>query len=379
MQIPNGPRSWRALVPLAMIACFVLAGCGSSSSSTAGTSSQPVSTAASASTAQVQAFVARYTSKPTAFPVNAPLTKTLSGKPIAYLECGTPYCALLAQIYKEAAGDAHVPLLVVNGGTTASSLQSALASIAAKKPAALLIAGVNLSTLGDGLSKLGVPVVSSAVFGTKAQGISADVNGSAAVALGGKLLADWAIATAGPKANVVWYTIPELGFTTVETSAFKAEMTKSCPSCKVDIQSLPAASIGTTAPSQVVSYVQSHPSTDVALFSSEEAAEGLPTALKSAGLSVKIGGYASTPENLQDEEQGSVGASIGLDTGVMAFTQVDEAIRLATGQPLTSVEDTQTPVLQLLTQQNLKGPVAEGWSGYPDFVARFKKLWTAAA
>jgi ribose transport system substrate-binding protein len=366
---------WRVALGLTLLVCGAgIVGCGSSGTSQTGRGSS-----SSANVGAAKAFLARYSAKPTPFPVDQPLTKHLApNQKIAYLQNGTPYAALLGQLFKQAAGSLKAHLLVVNAGGAANSLQSGLASIKAEKPAALLLGGVNLSSLGGGvraLNQAGTRVITSAVFGGKAQGIDADVNGANAVALSGKLLADWTIANEGSSANVIFYTIPELDFTAVETAAFKKEMATNCSACKVQVIDLPLADVGTTAPQVVTTELQSNPGVNVVMFSSMETAEGVPSALKAAGLNVKIGGFAPTPENLQDIQNGGDSVAIGLDTAVMAYTMMDEAVRLSTGQPLTPGEKTQTPVLQVLTKQNLPDNVSKGWLGYPGFAQRFSKVW----
>lgn len=363
-----------------VVLSVAVAACGSRSDTSSSSAATP-KPAATADVSAARALVAQYSGKPTAFPVDAPLTKRLgSGQKLAFLQCGTPYCALLGQLFGAATKLMGVKLDVVKGGGSSESLQTALSSISAKKPSALLVDGVNLSSLGGSLAEVGksLPVVVSAIHGTKADGISQDVNGKAAVTLGGRLLADWTIVNAGPKAKVTWYTIPELDFTKAETVGFQAEMAKSCASCQVRVNDVPVASIGSSAPSRVVSDLQAHPGQDVVLFASQEAATGLPVALKTAGIKVKVGGYAPTPANLQDIKNSTEDVAVGLDAGIMAFTQVDAAARLATGQPQTKGEQAQTPVLQLLTKADLPGDVSKGWSGYPDFAQRFAKLWTNA-
>jgi hypothetical protein len=57
---------------------------------------------------------------------------------------------------------------------------------------------------------------------------------------------------------------------------------------------------------------------------------------------------------------------------------MDAAVRLATGQRLTAAEKIGAVPIQLLTKKDLPSDVSHGWTGYPDFAARFAKLWAAA-
>jgi ribose transport system substrate-binding protein len=314
------------------------------------------------------------------FPVDRPLTKRLpAGSHLAYLQCVTPFCALLGQLDGMAAKMLGTQIDVVKVSSSSDSIQGALSSIAANRPAALLLSAVNLGALGDSLKKLsaaGIPVAGAGVMGGPEQGITAPINGPYTIRLGGRLLADWAIVNGAAKKEVAFYGVSELDFSNVEESAFKAEMQKNCQGCTVRYIDIPIATIGNSAPSLVVSDLQSHPNTKIALFAALEAAIGLPAALRTAGISVKTNGFAPTPSNLQDIKTGGLDAAIGLDANVLAFTQMDAAVRLATGQPLTALEKKGAVPLQLLTQKDLNFDVSKGWSGYPDFAQRFAKLWS---
>ncbi|MDQ6731330.1 MAG: substrate-binding domain-containing protein [Actinomycetota bacterium] len=381
----------RVLAPLALVVCLAVAACGSSSSSSssgssgAGASSSASSSgsASSANLTAAQSVVSQYSSKPTPFPVDMPLTKKLAaGQQIAYLDCAAPFCALLGQLYGLGTSTLKIsPVVPVKADASANGIQTALSSILVKKPAAVLLPAVNLGALGGSISKFqsaGIPIVGAGVMGGQAQGISAPVNGPNNYLLHGKILADWAIVTAGGKGNIVFYGNPELDFTKVETAAFKAEMAKNCSSCTVRYVDIPVTTIGSTAPSRVVSDLQANPSTKVALFSSLETATGLPAAIKTAGIKVKIAGSAPVPVNLQDMKTGGIAAAVGLDAGILALTQIDAAVRLATKQPLTSAEKAGYIPSRLITAADLPADVSKGYSAYPDFVQRFAKLWASA-
>jgi len=273
------------------------------------------------------------------------------------------------------------PVNAVKASGSADGIQTALSSIEAQKPAALLLPAVNLGAVGSNISKFtsaGVPIIGAGVMGGPAQGIAAPINGPANYQVHGSILADWAIVSAGDKANIVFYGNPEFDFTKVITDAFKTELSKNCPSCKARFVDIPASTIGSTAPSRVVSDLQSHPDTKVALFGSFETATGLPAALKTAGIKVKTAGSAPVPANLQDMKTGGLDAAVGLDAGVLAFTQVDAAVRLATKQPLTEAERNGDIPSQLITKTDLPADVSKGFSAYPDFVQRFSALWAKA-
>ena len=49
-----------------------------------------------------------------------------------------------------------------------------------------------------------------------------------------------------------------------------------------------------------------------------------------------------------------------------------------TGQRAEPAAVNDEVVIQFLTAKNLKGDMSRGWSGYPDFVDRFKAVWANA-
>jgi ribose transport system substrate-binding protein len=196
----------------------------------------------------------------------------------------------------------------------------------------------------------------------------------------GTLLADWVIANEGAKANAVIYTLPALDISAPVQQAFQAEMTKQCPSCTVRAVPIDVATIGTTAPSTVVTDLQAHPGTNVAVFVSLSAAAGLPSAMKSAGItSVKTVGFGPTAGNLQDIKSGNLTAALDIDFPVSTWTAVDAAARLIEGGQPTASEQAGDVPEQFLSKQDITFNPNLGWSAYPDFAQRFAGLWHTAA
>ena len=382
------PRAHRWL-PIAAVACAIaVTGCGSTSSTSQSHATVTGTDVATSHTtgpnvSAAQAVVAQY-SKPSGFPVDQPLLRKPKGSQrFAYLDCDVPTCALLVPLYDLAAKTMGVsPPSVDKAGPTASDIQSTLGSILAQKPAALLLPAINLGELGSSISSYksaNVPIVGAGIMGTPSMGITAPINGPANFKLVGKILADWAITQDGGKANVAWYENPELDFTKVETAAFRAELATNCPSCQVRVIDVPLTADSSTASSQVVRDLQSHSSTNLAMFCNLEIAIGLPSALRTAGINIKIAGASPLPQNLQDMEAGSIQAAVALDFPVLTFTQIDAAARLATGQPLTAGELSGRIPDQLITKADLRGQnISQGYAVYPDFVQRFAKLWAGA-
>jgi ribose transport system substrate-binding protein len=366
-----------------------LAACGSSSSSSsspaasaassASTASSPSTTSASgANVATAQAAVDRWSGHPSPFPVSEPLKKPISsGTTIAYLQASDPIGALIGQLLKPGVQALGAKYVAINAGSTASAAQAAASSALALKPAALIIPAFLPSEFGGKLQELkaaGVKLIGSGMTGWKQYGIDYCVNCEAYSSLVGKLLADWAVAKQGSHANAAFYSVPELSFTAPMWESFETEMNKQCPNCQVRNVPVGVATIGSTAPKTIVTDLQSHAGTNAAVFSTMDMAQGLPAAMKSAGITnVATVGGAATPENLQDIKAGNLTAGVGVDFPTYVWEMVDVAARLSLGQQPPASE-TIAP-LQFLEQKDITFDPSKGYVGYPDFAQRYGKLW----
>jgi ribose transport system substrate-binding protein len=270
-------------------------------------------------------------------------------------------------------------MTVVNAGATATTAQAAASSALALKPDAVILGAIAPSLFGNGLKALanaGVKLVSLQVDQNVTPfGITFNYLGTNLSLRNGQLLADWVIANEGAHANAVLYTLPALDISAPLQQAFEAEMTKNCPSCTVRVVPIDVSTIGTTAPTTVVTDLQAHPKTNVAVFVSLSAAAGLPAAMKAAGLSVKTVGFGPTAGNLQDIKDGNLTAALDIDFPVSTWTAVDSAARLLEGAQPTASEQAGDVPEQFLEQKNITFNPTLGWSAYPNFAQRFATLW----
>ena len=310
--------------------------------------------------------------------MSEPLKKAISaGTTIAYLQAADPIGALIGQLLKPGVQALGAKYVAINAGSTASAAQAAASSALALKPAALIIPAFLPSEFGGKLQQLkaaGVKLVGSGMTGWKQYGIDFCVNCEAYSSLVGKLLADWTVAKQGSHANAAFYSVPELSFTAPMWESFKTEMNKQCPNCQVRNVPVGVATIGSTAPQTIVTDLQSHSGTNVAVFSTMDMAQGLPSAMKSAGVTnVATVGGAPTPENLQDVKAGNLTAAVGVDFPTYVWEMVDVAARLHLGQQPPASEA--IAPLQFLEQKDITFDPSKGWVGYPDFAQRYAKLW----
>jgi ribose transport system substrate-binding protein len=380
-------NAWRAAaVCVSAVAIVSAAACSSSSSSSAsaGSSASAVSSASGsaqgANVAAAKAALAPYEVAPTTFPLTGPLPEKLpAGKKFVFLQCGTPVCTGIGLFVRQAVKTIGGTITVLNAGSTAQTATAAAASALALKPAAVLVGGIDPALFGGGFKALtaaGVKVVSIQVTEDVAPfGITFNYLGANLSQRNGKLLADWVIADKGAQANAVLYTLPGLDVSAPMQSAFEAEMKANCSSCKVRIVPIDLATIGTTAPATVVTDLQAHPTTNVAVFVGLETTAGLPAALKAAGLKITTVGFGPTAGNLQDIKDGALTAGLAIDFPMSVWTAVDAAARLLEGAQPTASEQAGDVPEQFLEQKDITFNPTLGWSAFPDYAQRFAQLW----
>jgi ribose transport system substrate-binding protein len=364
--------SGAAIVAVATAGLVAFGGPGAAASVNAHSAGQ-------ASVSAAKAAIAPYTGHPTPVPVSIPLPHKLpAGTKFAYLQCVTPVCGIYATLLGDAVHEIGGQLTVVKAGASTEQLQSAFASILSGKPGAIILAGIEPDSVRSQLQQAvasHIPVVSVGIVNSAKYHISAADFGTAQAELAGKLMADWVVANKGSKANVAFYTTPELAFVGYIQSAFKAELGRLCPKCTMRTVDVSVTTFGSTAPETIVSDLQAHPSTNTAVVGVYEAAEGLPAAMQSAGLKETILGFAPTPQNLQDIKSGGLSEGLAYSLPVSAFTLVDEASRLIEHAPLPAGERAGDVSWQFLAKQNLNFNVSQGWAGFTNFATTFAKLW----
>jgi ribose transport system substrate-binding protein len=378
-----GRRLFLAGLAAALTAGAAACSSGPAASSSAGPASSASSATASASGANLataEAVVAPFTGHTGPFPVDVPLAKRPpAGSTYAMLQCATPVCAQLTELFGAAVHAIGANYTIVKAGPSVTQEQDAMSTIIADKPSGVIIPAIEPDAISHQLQQLhqaGVPVVSMGIVNAQQYGIDYDTGEHPSTSiLEGQVLAAWAVLQKGAQTSPVFYVTPELSFGPFVEQGFDQEMAKLCPSCRVRNVDLPLADIGNSAPSLVVSDLQAHLSTNVAVFSTEEAATGLPAALKVAGLNVLTNGYGPPPAVLQYVKEGQITSGLAADLGLAAWTTVDALARIQTHQPLTAGETSAIPVMQLLTQKDMTFDLADGWSGYPNFPVRFATLW----
>lgn len=379
----RGTSRWLIVLIAALALATTVAACGggddSSSTGTATgseTSGEPEAKGGDVSAAE--AVVAPYIGQPSPFPVTEKLKEVPKGATIAFMDCGSPICALLWELLNPAAATMGVSLERIKAGSSANTVNDAFDTVVSKKPDAVIVSAINIELWSKQLEQLQeaeIPVVTTGIIGTEPYGVIAPQTAEAASDLGGELMANYMVAKMNPEANAVIYEVPELPFAKIIVEKFTEEVEALCPDCSVRTAQVSVAEIGNTAPQTIVSDLQANPDTDVAVFTSGDLETGLPAATKAAGLEVETLSYAPNPTTLQYLKEGKSTASLGFDLPVLVWTLLDQAAREIVGQELSGPESEGIPVYQFLTKEDIVFDPSKGWTGYPDFAERFAKLW----
>ena len=328
-----------------------------------------------------RAFIQPYVEHPTAFPVAEPLKTRPTGKKIAVIDCGSPICGLFADLASQPAELLGMKVTRFRSGTSPDGVAAAFDAILASDFDGVFVAALAPSLWDrnlDQLSAAHIPVVATGIIGLDPTKVQVAGAAEHTTTLSGRILANWSVANGKDGANTVFYTTPELSFSQLLADSFVSTMKQICSACSVRVVDLPIASFGNKAPSIVVDDLLAHPETTTAVFAVGEQAIGLAPALKTASLKIRIALNSPDPSVLAKIQDGDYDAGMGVDLPVLTWTLVDSLARSMTGQAPAPGAKADEIVRQLLDARNLKGDVSEGWTGYPDFAARFKALWANA-
>jgi ribose transport system substrate-binding protein len=362
-----------------LTAAPVVAACGDSDKPTeTAAAAAPAAEAGGVPVAEAKTAVEPYIGKASAFPLETPLKRLPKGAEVAYMDCGTPTCAVFYDLMNSGAKTVGIKLTRVKAGSAANSINAAFNSVAAKKPAAVVDVAIDPKLFPGALKTLRdakIPIVGMGVVDTDKYGFAGGRFGTPQSERAGKLLANYVYSNHGADTNVVFYYPPELSFAHIMKDSFLAEMKRICPKCEARDLKLPIATLGSTMPSRMVSDLQAHPDTQSAVTATSEMWSAVPAAFKAAGIDIDTTGGQGNPETLQLVKAGQITSNLSIDYAVMAWSIVDMAARAINGEAMPPEEAAGLDPQQFLTKADITFDPAKGWTGYPDFPQRFMKLW----
>ena len=363
---------------------MLMAACSSSASSsgTSGISSSAGadSTASSASAgvgaaaAELKAAEARPTS--TGLP---PVTKPIpTGKTVSFVHCGVAVCDTIVTALKSEAAILGWKVDVVPSDGSPASVKAAWDTVVRLHPDVAFGSGFNHTLFASEalqLQSMHVPIMNWTSTDPVGQGITFVHGGPSQVPVVGEQMASWAVASTQGQANTLYVNLPTYVILQPVMTAFDSYYEQWCPGCQLSTLNVPLTSIGTSAPSLIVSYLRAHPSINRIALSYDGIGVGLPAALAAAGLSGKVQfiGEAPTATNLAYVQAGTEAGTVGEGVYAIWALFLDAAARSLTGQSLAPDIATKVPYF-LVTKANY----AEGTGNElmpSNLYSQLKQIW----
>lgn len=259
---------------------------------------------------EAQALLDEYSQAPRDVEV-PPLSATPpKDKTIIFVACDQSNCTEPGRIWQEPAEMLGWTLETSYGPITPEGFNAQLLAALAEEPDGLIIDNVlpvvAVPAMADVIAS-GIPYTIVAGGDASQQtpepekGFLQNTYGPLGSHLSHTLLASWVTVDSGGDGNIVGFFNAEAFVIAEPAGFFKDEVARLCPGCSLDSQELSLADVGTKVPSQVVSYVQSHPDVEYVYLPFGGATTGVAAALDAAGLAeqVKIFAYASSAPNIE--------------------------------------------------------------------------------
>lgn len=196
--------------------------------------------------------------------------------------------------------------------------------------------------------------------------------------LGGELMADWAIAKSGGKANVLVLTAFDSSSSPALQEGVKSQFAKYCPdTCKVKIENIPVNSWATRVQPTVQAAVTRDPTIDWILPTYDAMAQPAAAGLQATQAQgrVKIATFNGSPAVVDLVREGKVDMVVGENLDWIGKAVIDSEMRFLAGLPVP--KDPHIPV-KIFSRDNAKdaGVPAVASQGYGDaYKDGYRQLW----
>ena len=193
----------------------------------------------------------------------------------------------------------------------------------------------------------------------------------------GMLLADGAIAATSGKANVLLISERQFEGSRVLTAAIRAELKKSCPTCKLKVVDVPINDWATKIASSVTTSLTKDPDINVVLGLYDAMQEQMISGITISGRKGIVTGSYNGVTGVLKRIQGKqlIAFTVGESADQVAYFNMDQALRILTGTP--PVKDSKTP-FRYFDATNAKdaGVPPKDDTGYgTDYKSGFLALW----
>jgi ribose transport system substrate-binding protein len=370
-------------VAIAGVAIVALAACSSSSTSTSNKSAKESGTTVSSA---LQSSVNKLLAKPTkinqteALPKQAP-----GGKSVVYISNGLAATERIGVGVHEAAIGLHWKYSENSyDASNPATLVQALSNALAKKPTAVVVTANPQTQFGASTiasyKAAGIPLILGSIapvtLGAPIYGTPA---GAASEQQVGKALADWFITDSKGQGSAILENYTSAPVLNVFRDAFLAEVKAQCSGCNTKVVGVTQSDVASgSLISKVVATAQHNPSYKYLFFDNGQFADGILSALSSAGISgMKIGGRSIDPYGESALQNGTEQVWTGQSYYLEGEALVDVALHvMETGKNTTG--DDVIP-LQLLTKANV-GELKGGQYNEPSTsLQQYEKLWGVPA
>jgi ribose transport system substrate-binding protein len=356
--------------------------------STAAGSSSAASTAAAGSSgssqvAAAQAATQQATKQPTTIPLTTKLTsKPPTGKTFVFLQCELAQCKTFEEGVAAATKALGWSLKVLtfmnaNPATLTADMDQALAY----KPVGVAFTGLPQAVWQSEVAKYkaaGVPLIPAyAGAVTRDSTVIADIGAESEPAYG-KILANWFIADSNGTGSALSFRADDFAPLKQFSDSFDATVKSGCDTCKVtDLKATIPQVEGGQATTAIVSALQKDPSIKYVVACDVPFVDGLPAALKAAGLygKVKIVGGGATSVEEKGLTSGDFTALTSLAQRYTGWLMVDAAARHL--EQLTIAPSDGGEPIQLMTKENIKTP-SDSYDYPANYPEDFKTLWGVA-
>jgi hypothetical protein len=374
-----------AAVLVAALAAVALAACGSSSSSSSSTSSSSTSgsSGSSAAVAKATSAVATLETRPTTFTVPPLPKKPTAGKTVDYISCGVPVCIASGIFVKEAAEAVGWHYKFLNAGLTPTSVAAAYEQAVNDDPGGVVgTGGFAPELMVHQLAKLkekNVPVALNITENPKnVPGVTFIQLGTKGQTEKGEEIGDWILADSkGKDAHVGIIHAPATPVYAYAHKSIEAAMSSAnCNSCSVTKYEFPEADIGTKLPTEIVTFLRTHPEINYLFFDFANEVDGVPSALASAGLSSKVKIATTDSGSIEDEylKKGQMSVTAGDPWPEAYWGMFDVILRAQQGAPLAPAENIVYPRM-LFTGSNV---LVSSTAAPPPLVANYQEIWKKA-
>lgn len=360
-----------------VVALLGVAACGGGA--TTNDSAAPSSNSSNPATFAAMKKLQPYLSIKSTISIKPLENKPPTGKTISYIACSLSSCKEYQQALEAASAKIGWTVRVTQGGLTPDTQASAWNSVAQNPgDAVVAVPTVPNAALSEQLKILqskNVPVVEFGGPSSPTAPVIGQFNNPNQSQAQGQIWADWITADSNADAKIVYYTDPSFESLHPYGAGLNSELKSACPKCSVDQQSTSfSTGIGTSIPTQVVSYLQRNPDVKYVIINVGDAAVGVAQALASAGLSkqVKIVTGAAGPPNVKAIKDGSQAMAVVGERFELGWRAIDLIIRHLQGVQI--VESEPVVSLHVITRDNLPQNVDVPYS-VPGYQDSFLKAW----